>query len=253
MNEPSRPFFEFWRTRAAFIEGLDHHENFHEASVLVWAALDALGNLWARCLHPDLRKPDRRRLGELLARHGGDPFRRVSLPALWARADGLDPELTGRVVRARLRNFGARKEPTVLEQRQARMPTDDPFIEEVLLTLNDIVTEMLPKGGTVRDLVLRCRFGEIAYTEMRCAILHEGRLGDGAHGFELGPESHDGPTYLSSVFGVPPAIGFSPQYMVKVLRECINGFEVQAKGAGVDPVPPLRGCTMLDPDEEAEP
>jgi hypothetical protein len=251
VDEPSRPFFEFWRTRAAFIEKLDPHDDFYEANVLTWAALDAVGNLWGRCLHPDSNKPARR-TGDFLALHGGDAFRRVSLPALWARADRLDQGSTKRDILERLRQFGGRRKPTFVEQRQFRMLTDDPLADDVLRDLAGVATHVLPKGGTVSDLVLACRFGEIAYTEMRCALLHEGRLGEGAHGFELGAESHDGPTYLSGSFSVPPSIGFFPRYMVKVLRTCIDGFELEAKAAGANPVPSPRGSIVLDLDGEME-
>lgn len=250
-NEPSRPFFEFWRTRAAFIEALDPHENFYEANVLTWAALDAIGNLWGRCLHPDANK-SARRMGDFLAMHGGDAFQRVSLPALWAWADRLDQGSVRRSILERLQQLGGRREPTLIEQRQIRMLTDDPLAADVLHDLHGITTQKLPKKGTVEDLVLACRFGEIAYTEMRCAILHEGRLGEGAHGFELGAESLDGPTYLSGSFGVSPSVGFSPRYMIRVLRACIDGFELEVKAAGVDPVPPPRGCIVLDLEDETE-
>ena len=41
-----KTFFEYWRKRLAFIQALPN-ESYHEANVLVWAALDALSNLWA--------------------------------------------------------------------------------------------------------------------------------------------------------------------------------------------------------------
>jgi len=40
--------FEYWGARASFIERLDPRENFYEANVLAWTALDTLANLLAR-------------------------------------------------------------------------------------------------------------------------------------------------------------------------------------------------------------
>ena len=105
----SRPFFTFWRTRATFISGLHPVENVHEANVLTWAAFDALAGLWARSAHPEMHGvSDRRRIGEFLGRHGGEPFQRVSLPAVWARADGLGATVLAEL-RKRLRTVGGRR------------------------------------------------------------------------------------------------------------------------------------------------
>ncbi len=191
-------------------------------------------------------------MGDFLARHGGLPFQRISLPALWARADALDPAAVRAEVRNRLRRLGGRREPTFIEQRQLRRSSEDPPVLEVLRELADIAAEKIKvkkSETTVQDFVLASRFGEIAYTEMRCSILHEGRLGDGAHSFDLG---HDGPAYLSGVLTVPPSIGFHPSYMANVLRTCIDGFEREVQETGVDPVPPLRGCIVLGLDQEPE-
>lgn len=195
-------------------------------------------------------------MGDFLAQHGGEPFERVSLPALWARADALDHGAVRADIGDRLRRFGGRREPTLIEQREARLLSADPLVKDVLEELASIASERLrvrTNEMTVTDIVLASRFGEIAYTEMRCNILHQGRLGEGAHGFDFGTESDGGPTYQPGVFSVPPCIGFSPRYMVKVLRACIDGFELEAKEAGIDPVPPPRGCIVLDLDDKLEP
>lgn len=239
--------------RATFIDALSPQENFYEANVLVWASLDALGSLWARALHPHLEAQgrSRRRLGDFLARHGGDAFERVSLPALWARSDALDPAVATGVIRDRLRAYRGRRVPDVLEERQMRTVSEDPPTTAVLADLADIAAHHVKRNTTVADLVLSARFGELASTEMRCAIVHEGRLGERAHAFDFGGASQIAPTYLSGVLGVPPTIGFSPRYMVSVLRSCIDGFERDATSAGVDPVPPVRGCIVLDLEDES--
>jgi hypothetical protein len=242
MATTSRPFFNFWRTRASFIEKLDPNENFYEANVLTWAVLDALAGCWATRFHSDLKRGrDRRRMGDFLFRYGGNPFQRVSLPTLWALSD--DPKLTcASDVLQRLRGFGGRRKPSVIEEREARMLANDPLETEVLRDLANIEGVIVKRGDTVRDLVLRARFGEIAYEKMRCPIIHEGRLGQNAHGFKFGAESDDGPTYLSNVFAVPPSIGFAPSYMAKVIGTCTDGFEKEAEAANIDPVPKLDGC-----------
>jgi hypothetical protein len=261
MRSSSRPFFDFWRTRATFIDALDPMANFYEANVLTWAALDALAGLWDRCLNPHLSK-GRRRMGDFLAQHGGEEFGRVSLPALWAWSELLDPTVAPQIC-DRLRQLRGRRIPDVREQRQLRMLGDDPLAKEVLADLADVAGKTVKvkkdkrhgrHGGgktTVKDLVFSARFGEIAYEEMRCAIVHEGRLGAGAHSFELGAQSDSQPTYLSGLFGVPPSIGFSPRYMVKVLRVSIDGFEAEANSEGRDPTPPPRSCIELNVDGDA--
>lgn len=252
MAPTSRPFFDFWRTRVAFIERLHPGENFYEANVLVWAVLDALAGHWARVLERQ-HETDRRRLGDFLARHGGGAFGRVSLPTLWALGDNLDPLVAGDEVRNRICRLRGRRTPDVLEERQARAVADDPTVGEVLAELSDILDVVVVRRGrktsTVSDLVASARFGEIAYTQMRCAIVHEGRLGERAHSFDFGPESASTPTYLSGVLTVPPTMGFSPRFMANVIRSCIDGFESEVLGAGRDPVPPVRGCIELTLDD----
>jgi hypothetical protein len=145
-----------------------------------------------------------------------------------------------------------RRNPTIIERRP-RSVSDDPLASQLLVELSDIKTNVVrpkarPEDRSVEALVLDARLGEIAYTEMRCAIVHEGRLGAGGHGFDLGSESADAPTYLSDVFGVPPSIGFSPRYMVKIIHACIRGFDAEASAAHVDPVPKPHGPIDLDDD-----
>jgi hypothetical protein len=252
----TRGWFDWWRSRATFIEALEPKANFYEVNVLVWAAFDALAGHWARCLHADLQDgTDRRRLGELLSRLGGadNAFERVSLPALWAFGDGLDPARATPAVCDRLRQLRGRRVPTFIEERQARTLHDDPFAKDLLAEVADIAAHKVRGRMTVRDIVLRARFGEIAYEEMRCAVIHEGQPGPRTHSFDLGTESDAGPTYLSGHFTAPPSLGFSSRYMVKVLRACLDGFEAEALSAKVDPSPTPRGSIVLRLDEEVAP
>lgn len=243
------PFFDFWRSRVAFIEQLDPRENFYESNVLTWAVVDSLANHWARAFK---RRPPthRRRLGDFLERHGGVAFGRMSLPQFWMYADETDPSVVGPEVRDRIRSFRGRRSPDAIEERQARIADHEPTTAQVLTELADVVDVPVAKGRTIRDLVLASRFGEIAYETMRCAIVHEGRLADGAHAFDFGRESALGPTYLGGLFVVPPTIGFAPPFMTRVALACIDGFEREASTVGVDPTPPVRDIMDLDLDAE---
>lgn len=125
--------------------------------------------------------------------------------------------------------------------------------DAVLTDLADVADVIVRGNGkrslTVRDLVQEARFGEIAYKELRCAVIHEGRPGAGAHGFDFGASSAHGPTYLSALFQVPPTLAFSPTFMAGVIRRCVDAFEVEVNATGRDPVPPAHCCIPLDLDE----
>jgi hypothetical protein len=91
--------------------------------------------------------------------------------------------------------------------------------------------------------------GDFVYSEYRCAWIHEGRSGSKTHSFDLGERPH----YLSSRFGGVPMLNFPPPFMVKVLSNCIDGFEREAEAAGVDPVPPdPRPLTKLEEPLEGD-
>lgn len=255
-DSKTRRWFDWWRSRASFIESLDVETNFYEANALTWAALDALAGHWARCFQRDLLKgSNRRRFGEFLSRLGGtdNAFRRVSLPALWAFADTLDPAVATSAVRERLRQVGGRREPTIIERQQARMLRDDPLADDILQEFATIQACKVQGRMTVRDVVLRARFGEVAYEEMRCAFIHEGQSGPRTHSFDMGTESDEGPTYLPGLFSVPPSIGFTTRYMAKVLRTCLDGFQAEALSADVNPSPNPRGSIVLSLDDETLP
>ncbi|WP_216913952.1 hypothetical protein, partial [Synechococcus sp. CCAP 1479/13] len=81
-------FFAYWRRRQAFIESLDLKENCHEANVLLWAAIDALSNHWAKNLgNSNVAKTTKRLVFDaFLAKYGGSHFQLVSLPDVWHRA-----------------------------------------------------------------------------------------------------------------------------------------------------------------------
>ncbi|MDJ0555280.1 MAG: hypothetical protein QNJ68_12725 [Microcoleaceae cyanobacterium MO_207.B10] len=83
-------FFDYWRKRHAFISNLDLSEYDHEANVLLWAAFDALSNLWAKNIGKEQckkKKGERIIFDAFLAHYGGKVFQIVSLPDIWNRAD----------------------------------------------------------------------------------------------------------------------------------------------------------------------
>jgi hypothetical protein len=80
------------------------------------------------------------------------------------------------------------------------------------------------------------RYGAIAYKEMRSAYIHEGQIGKRAHSFDL-CESAIRPTYLSGIYNTPPTIGFRVEFMLNVLKDCIDAFESNALELQEDPVP----------------
>jgi hypothetical protein len=97
--------------------------------------------------------------------------------------------------------------------------------------------------------------GEFAYTEYRCAWLHEGRSGAKTHSFNFDPKGRgERPNYLSAKFGTPPLLSFPPPFMATVLANCIDGFEREAEAAGIDPVPfdPRPRTRLRDYPEDTE-
>lgn len=228
MSPPSQHFFDFWRARVDFVERLDPTNDFYEQNVLVWAMLDALAKSWASASRRP-KVPERRCFGDFLEQFGGESFGRVCVPTLWTLGDQLGEDADPGA-RERVRQYGGRRKPRgILEERQARLLTDDPPVVDVRTELADVLSRVVRHRTQLRveDLVLQARFGEIAYVQMRCPIIHEGRLGEGAHAFDFGRESHAGPTYLSSVFATPPCIGFAPSFMANTIRRCIDGYEAE--------------------------
>lgn len=107
--------------------------------------------------------------------------------------------------------------------------------------MNTIITTTLKEYPAINITELeKClslsRYGAITHKEMRSAYIHEGRSGDGSHGFQLS-ESLTKPTYISGIYTTSPAIGFGVKFMLQVLEECINAFEAEALTLQQDPVP----------------
>jgi hypothetical protein len=231
----TKNFFDYWRKRLDFIRKLSIPEDSHEANVLVWAAIDALANLWAKGLGKGSAPSGKREIFDaFLARYGGDPFQRVSLPDVWHRAEkGTIDSIPAEVVRVLLTVRG-RRMPIFVERRQLRSADNDPdlvsLVEEVVAACPAV------SRSAVENALRLSRYGSLAYKRMRNAYIHEGRSGKDTHSFRF-EESSAGPTYLSGVLGTPAVIGFAPEFMTATLARCIDEFEKDATANKVDPVP----------------
>jgi len=246
MNEELRwritTFFDYWRERHAFIHNLNFTKYSHEANVLLWAALDALSNLWAENIGKKQCGKTGKRIifGAFLVRYGSDLFQLISLPDVWNRIDRGDIYTDQRRTLKLPENVCTflgkidRRTPTVKEERRTRSNSDD-------WSLGKIITEAMEKypetdRNKLEDWLTLSRYGAIAYTQMRSAYIHKGRSGESTHSFELyGFEIQ--PTYLSAIYHAPPVIGFKIEFMLRVLGCCIHAFEADALILKKDPAP----------------
>jgi hypothetical protein len=236
-------FFNYWRQRYEFIRDLDFQKNNHEANVLLWASFDALSNYWAEnIVEKQCRKKGKRLIFDaFLARYGGEIFQIVSLPDIWNRVDRGDvwtdrqkKEKLPEDVCKFLSKIGDRRTPTLSEEHQLRHSSDDWSLDEIITAaLRDCPATNRTELG---EWLILSRYGAIAYKEMRSAYIHEGRSGQGAHGFDL-YESDIRPTYLSRIYTTPPTIGFKVKFMSDILKCCIDAFEADALTLQQDPVP----------------
>lgn len=82
-----KSFFDFWRKRYTFISNLDLAEHRYEANVLLFGALDALSNHWAKSIGQAKHGKSGSRVifDAFLASYGSDVFQLVSLPDVWKR------------------------------------------------------------------------------------------------------------------------------------------------------------------------
>jgi hypothetical protein len=231
-------FFAYWRRRLEFIRALDPHHQVHEANILVWAALDALANLWANGMGKTLvAHPSKQReaFDAFLVHYGGEPFGRVSLPDIWHRVDTAKQPQLAAGLWSFLKTAGGRRRPTVLERQRMREVSEDP--EFASLVREALASRPGADQAALENWLSLSRYGSIAYKRMRSAYIHEGRPGKHTHSFHF-HDSAKAPTYLSGVFGTPAILGFKPEFMVTVLERCITAFEAEALATKTDPVIP---------------
>jgi hypothetical protein len=230
----TRAFFDYWRRRRNFIEGLDLKENIHEANVLLWAAIDALSNLWGRNLGRNHVAINSKRVvfDAFLARYGGDYFQLVSLPDVWHRAS-CHPEGSPVEYRSLCQTIG-RSTPDP-NGKLNRHTSDDPELISLVGNIQDSCG--LTDPNLLCNWLRASRYGSLAYKSMRSFYIHEGRPGRTSHSFQL-HDSDVSPTYLSNMNASPGVIGVSQRFMLSVLDLCILTFERESLELQMDPSPP---------------
>lgn len=233
-----RTFFIYWRKRYEFIRRLDSREHHHEANVLIWAALDALSNLWAKNIGKNTCTQKGKRLifNRFLSHYGGEPFQNVSLPDVWSRVDRGKTERVKLPKDAHnfLRCIGNRRPPTFLDERQLRQSTDDWDITKVSFVT--LVISPQADRAVLESWLMQSQYGAISYKTMRSSYIHEGQPAGSTHSFELSRSSIS-PTYLSGIYTTPPTMGFSVDFMSRTLKYCIDAFETDALALNEDPAP----------------
>lgn len=237
--------------RKSHINNLDKTKHSHEANVLLWESFDALSNLWAKnigeeeCSKRNI-KTKRLIFDAFLARYGGDLFKIVSLPDVWDRVDQKKTQKLSDDVSKFLGKIGGRQTfPSIdiKDQRTTRQTSDDLYLDDLI---NATLAEYPNTNRTkLEEWLTLSRYGAIAYKEMRSAYIHEGQPGKGTHDFDLFGSSTK-PTYSSWKYSTPPIIGFKVEFMLCVLKRCIDEFEAEALALKKDPVPENDGIEYLD-------
>ncbi|MEP0885194.1 hypothetical protein NDI49_26955 [Trichocoleus sp. ST-U3] len=230
-------FFDYWRERHAFIRDLDFSKHSHEANVLLWGELDQLSNLWAGNIGSKQcgKKMGKRNIFDaFLARYGGELFQLVSLPDIWNRVDKGKAADLPENIRTFLGTVGGRCTPTVLQEQRTRCSSEDWSLDATITRTLANYPEM--DRTKLEEWLTFSRYGAIAYKQMRCAYIHEGRPGKGTHSFKLHGFA-ERPTYRSAIYATPPIMGFDIEFMLRVLGFCIDEFEADALALQADPVP----------------
>ncbi|MBE9194266.1 hypothetical protein IQ219_02745 [Synechocystis sp. LEGE 06083] len=222
--------------------------NNYEANILIWSCLDILSNLWSKRIGKSKCKLLGSRLifAEFLCDYYGDIFQKVSLSDVWYRIDkgnfylaskkpdyNCDYKLPDKVIEL-LQNLKRSSPPIDLEldSRKLRTISDDLNLKDILTKFDNYECKQM---DVIREWLMLSSYGAIAYKEMRNAYVHEGRGGKGSHGFQL-HEFKTRPTYLSYVHTTPPKMGFSVEFMLNVLSNCIDSFEKDSIKLQQDPV-----------------
>ena len=255
-------FFDCWRKRTQFIKNLmdqNLKENRYEIEVLIWASFDALSNLWAESKLGTRQLSQRIRFDNFLANYGGETFQLISLPDIWHRIEIgeiiLEKDNKKNVVkelsqetcdflryihRPRL-NYTKLKDLEFPWQRVNRQITDDVKLEDLLTQLLNKFSDLRDHEQKLRYWLRNSRYGHIAYKEMRSAYIHYGKPGNKAHGYVMSGNDTR-PTYCSCIYSSSGFLGFSPQFMLTTLCQCIDSFEREAQQYEIDPYPDYKGA-----------
>lgn len=239
-------FFDWWKQKHLSISNLDLTEQRYEANLLLWGSLDALSNHWAKSISKEKYGNAGKRIifDAFLTSYGGDLFQLVSLPDVWSRVKQKNTSKLPENVFIFLSEVGRYKPSSLSYEYQDdlgmntyanRSITDD-------LSLSNIIKQTLESCPNVIEAELEqwliySRYGAIAYKELRNAYIHEGQPGGRTHDFRLYGWGEK-PTYHSSIYSTPPIMGFSVEFMLGILKQCIDEFETEALRLQVDPAPP---------------
>lgn len=255
-------FFAYWKKRIQFIQNLidqNYKENRHEIEVLIWAAFDALSNLWAESELGNKKSSQRVRFDTFLTNYGGEMFQLISLPDIWHRVEEglvilqenkenkpeikLSPEICEFLKyfdRPQL-DYPNLKDLEFPWQRLNRQITDDVDLEDLLTQLLKNFSDLKDNEKKLRYWLRNSRYGCIAYKEMRSTYIHYGQSGNRTHGFEMSGYQTK-PTYRSSIYSSVGSLGFSPQFMLSTLNRCIESFEQEARKQEIDPYPDYKSA-----------
>ncbi|BAZ09604.1 hypothetical protein NIES4071_14130 [Calothrix sp. NIES-4071] len=240
-----KPFFDWWRRKQAFINSLDLSEQRYEANALLYTSLDALSNHWAKSIRKGKYDKSGKRIifNAFLASYGGDIFKLVSLPDVWHRVTQGEVSKLPMDVSVFLRAIGGCKATSALYEYEDDLDMDAYTTRSISddLSLDDIVNQTLTSSpnaiqSQLEEWLVYSQYGAIVYKQLRNAYIHEGQPGKRTHDFKL-CDWEEKPTYRSSVYGTPPVMGFSVEFMLGVLKQCIDEFEAEALKLQIDPAP----------------
>lgn len=220
----TRYFFDYFRRRLETIRGMEDPSDPQrgmtpDQSVLLATSVDALAKFWAELYSPALNAPGRarRRMYEFLIVHGRrDIFEQVSGPDLRRRA--LKKGQMGWI--HVFRKLYADDDFDTLVRRWARD-----------LPLAALVRDAGVAGsGMTEEWIRQSTYGEMLYTQFRCAWVHELAAGEIESRPFLWPgcEGIDEPHYANSIrgpFHVNRYLVFPKQLLLTTLSVGIERFE----------------------------
>ena len=204
-------FFEHFRGRLAAVEQLQTPSTVEmtpDQHILLGAALETLSAYWSRTTLPKDISSGSLRMDAFLAKHGPQPFKRVSSPALRellaanSKALMILDKLAPRIASGTVQRWTKAGETLTL------------------------AAALAPAGVSAKD-VKKQSFGAILYREHRCAWLHSSDQG----GISSDPSFGNDPCHVFRN-GVPTLTLPAP-FLIQTLGSAIDGFEVECQTSGL--------------------